>query len=434
MTSALQEWRRLAPSPRKLEQGQAWHVFLSYRSVNRPWVINLYDVLRDHEHRVFLDQIGLRGGMQLVSQLQDELMASQAGVLVWSTAAVDSEWVRQEYGVMHQRAMDEATFCFVPVRLDRAELPPFAKNWSFRDFTDYPDGPNGRELLQLLHAVVGQPLSEEASHFASEHDEVFRNTQARITAAVANGDEVDLRRMFDHGGLAWETSAVLGCKAAEGLIRLGLPEQALIVLRCLRGQFPRAIRPRQLEAHALARRDDDTDLNEAQRLLGELYAEQQRDPETLGIYASTWMRRFRRTGNVLHLRRSRDLYAEAFAGAQDDYYTGINAATKSLLLGDTEASTAYASLVEAAVGSEPVPGDYWRTATAAEAQLLQRRYGAAARLYECAVAAAPEELGSHRTTYAQVNRLLDALGAANTDRQMVDVAFAHLQQAAPTDG
>ena len=33
------------------------------------------------------------------------------------------------------------------------------------------------------------------------------------------------------------------------------------------------------------------------------------------------------------LRRSRDLYEEAFANAADDYYTGINAAAKSVLLG-----------------------------------------------------------------------------------------------------
>jgi hypothetical protein len=41
------KWMRLAPEPRELTNGEQWHVFLSYRSVNRSWVLNLYDVLRE---------------------------------------------------------------------------------------------------------------------------------------------------------------------------------------------------------------------------------------------------------------------------------------------------------------------------------------------------------------------------------------------------
>jgi hypothetical protein len=39
------QWLDLAPRPDVLPPGKEWHVFLSYRSVNRPWVLGLYDIL-----------------------------------------------------------------------------------------------------------------------------------------------------------------------------------------------------------------------------------------------------------------------------------------------------------------------------------------------------------------------------------------------------
>jgi hypothetical protein len=54
------EWAKFVPKPRPLTGGDEYHVLLSYRSVNRAWVLNLYDVLRAHGHEVFLDQCVLK--------------------------------------------------------------------------------------------------------------------------------------------------------------------------------------------------------------------------------------------------------------------------------------------------------------------------------------------------------------------------------------
>ena len=80
-----------APAPRTLGKDDTWNVFLSYRSVDRPWVINLYDVLRSAGHQVFLDQVVLKAGDQLIRQLQQGLRTSQAGVLIWSAKSADLE-------------------------------------------------------------------------------------------------------------------------------------------------------------------------------------------------------------------------------------------------------------------------------------------------------------------------------------------------------
>ena len=424
-----EQWLKLAPKPRPLAAAEKWNVFLSYRSVNRNWVLNLYDVLHQQSFEVFLDQVVLTGGDQLIRVLEDGLEQSQAGILVWSSATAESEWVRREYETLERQARDRRNFCFVAVRLDAAQLPTFARNRVFLDFSSYPDGPNGGELLRLLHSITGRPLSPEAAHFAAEQDAVAQRQANEIGAAVRNKDPELLVELFEQGGLNWDTSSALGCKAAEGLVKLGRNDDAIRMLEQLEQKFPRAIRPRQLRALALARRGKSDDLRQAQRILGALVEAGEKDPETLGIYARTWMDRYSRSLDPSDLEQSRDLYAQAFERAKDDYYTGINAASKSVLLGtpeDLERAKRYAELVQQIVGTDPHEDDYWKTATVAEAFLLMQQYTKAARLYKAAVAMARSERASHESTWAQACRLMAKLKPAEADRLLVRSAFAHL--------
>ena len=128
-------------------------------------------------------------------------------------------------------------------------------------------------------------------------------------------------------------------------------------------------------------------------MLGELYELGERDPETVGMSARTWMDSFEATGDRLHLRRSRDLYAEGFALAPSSYYVGVNAAAKSVFLDELDAGKDFARRVQAIVGAEAKPGDYWQTATVAEVQLIQRNFargGEAVRRGRC------DGAGKHR--------------------------------------
>jgi tetratricopeptide (TPR) repeat protein len=423
------DWVQFAPKPRELTNGDQWNVFLSYRSVNRTWVLNLYDVLRGLEHKVFLDQCVLKVGDSLIRELQNALNTSQAGVLIWSNATRDSDWVEREYEVLEKQAAEKKGFQFVPLRLDQSKLPTFAERRIFLDFSSYPDGPNGGELLRLLHAVVGKPLSEEAAHFANEQDEAAMVASTRIAAAIKNKYPKRLVQLFEQGGMPWEISAALGCKVAEGLTKLDHNDEAIQILEKLEQSFPKAIRPKQLRALALARRGHDNDLLNAQEILGELYQREERDPETLGIYARTWMDRYTSSGDLDDLKQSRDLYVEAFEGAQDDYYTGINAAAKSVFLGsdeDLKRAEEYANRVQQIVGTEPHPDDYWMTATIAEVPLMLKKYEQAARIYQAAIAMARSEVGSHKTTWRQACRLMARLQPTTAEKALISKVFEHL--------
>jgi tetratricopeptide (TPR) repeat protein len=428
-----EQWLQHAPKARPLGKGEKWNVFLSYRSVNRIWVLNLYDVLHHQGFDVFLDQVVLAGGNELIRVLEDGLQQSQAGVLVWSSQAGDSDWVRREYQTLERQALDRKEFCFIPVRLDNSKLPPFAENRVFLDFSAYPDGPNGGELLRLLHAITGKPLTPEAAHFAAEQDELAKKEGEEVGAAIRNKDPELLMELFNKGGLAWQTSSALGCKTAEGLIKLGRNDDAIRMLDQLSERFPQAIRPQQLHALALARRGTGDDLRQAQRILGTVYEAGERDPETLGIYARTWMDRYSKSADRSDLEQSRDLYAEAFERARDDYYTGVNAASKSVLLGTPEDLTRgsdYAARVQLIVGTEAHPGDYWMTATVGEVFLLMRKYEDAARLYRAAVSMARSERASHESTWQQACRLMEMLQPSAEERSLIRAAFAHLPDCA----
>ena len=394
-------------------------------------MLNLYDILTELGHKVFLDQYVLKPGDKLIKNLEAALEKSQAGILIWSKATRDSVWVNDEYEALQQKANADSNFVFVPVTIDTTKLPTFAASRVYIDFTTYPDGPNGGDLLRLLYALANMPLEGSVVHFVNEQNEAAETAVAQIKAAINNSNPKKLVKLFEEGGLAWKTTAALGCMAAEGLIKLKDNDSALKILEQLENRFQKALRPKQLKGLALARRGKGDDLENAQDLLGELYAKNHLDPETMGIYARTFMDKYAKSENknINALIQSRNLYAEAFDKAPDDYYTGINAAAKSVFLGtpdDLIKADEYAQRVQKLTGSDPIQGDYWKTATIAEVLLIQKKYAEAGKMYKKAVEMALPEVASHESTLLQATRLMEKLQPTPEERLLVLNSFKHL--------
>lgn len=416
------EWLKYAPKPEPLPANRAWHVFLSYRSVHRPWVLQLYDALRSIGFEVFVDQFVLRGDVNLTQQLESGLDSSASAILVWSPENADSEWCKKEYYALNEREA-RGGFSYAVVKLGDTELPVFARGKIYAEFPEPRVGPAGQALLRLLWSVVQKPLPPEAVKFATSVDEDTRLARLQITSALGNGNAERLVQLAATQTVAWQSTAALRSEVAEALLKLGRNEQALAVLAPLTADFPEALRPKQLQGLAFARAGR---TEEAQLVLGELEAAGSRDPETLGIYARTWMDRYKATSNKLFLRRSRNLYQTAFEHTPSDAYVGINAASKSVMLGDLELGREIADKVRKLVGTAPVPDKYWDTATVAEVQLLNQKYAEAAKIYQAAVDMAPLAEGDHRSTRNQARELMKQLNPPDADRAAIESAFAHL--------
>jgi tetratricopeptide (TPR) repeat protein len=397
-----------------------WDVFLSYRSVNRPWVLRLYDQLRYLGYEVFMDQFVLTTADALEDQLEQNLRRSATGVLIWSERSEDSVYCGKELKALSLLEQKKADFRYVVLRTSDVELPLFAQEKLWIDFSGQPDGPSGTGLLRLLNGLRGAALSAEAVHLAAAYDEAVKRAAAKVAAARASGDPDALVELAKSDAPEWTTTSMLPCKVAEGLIALKRPDEALAILDAVTEKFPRSIRPQQLRGLALARLGN---WKAAQETLGELYELGERDPETVGMLARTWRDKFAESGDNFHLRRARNLYAEAFDGAPSDYYTGINAASNSVLLDELDVAEKYAAAVEKLVGTLPVRGDYWKTATVAEVQLIRRHFLPAAELYRAAVEGDPEAKGSYESTLAQARRLMAKLNPTAEERAAVEKAF-----------
>jgi tetratricopeptide (TPR) repeat protein len=419
------EFEPFFPQPPSLKPSQKWHVFVSYRSDDRRWVLKLHDALRHLKYDVFMDVFVLSAGGALSTSLDEGISKSAAAVIVWSKNYQTSTWTDGEYNALQGRRRAERDFGLAVATTDSTPLEGMLAGDIATDFSDQPDGPCGLSLLRLVLGFARQPLPKGAVEAATEIDSARKRYMAQIKAARTNDDPDRLIELAQSMDAPWRDSPILGSAAAEGLIAAERYDAAAAVLARLRNEFPEAVRPRQLEALSARRRRD---WRQAQDILGAMYAEGLRDAETVGMYGGTWWIRYLQSKDKKHLLRSRDLYREAFTLDPKDYYTGINAASKSLFAGEPEVAKEIATQVEALLAEKA--GNYYELATLGEARLLEKDYAKARQYYQSAVLTAPGETGNQTPTRDQARAIMDALQTGQADRDQVEQVFAHLSQPA----
>lgn len=96
--------------------GRPATVFVSYASVDRAQVRTIVGALETAGYSVWWDGL-LAGGDRFSSSIEQALETADAVVVLWSRAAIDSHWVRDEAS----RGRDRR--CLVPVAIDGVEPP-----------------------------------------------------------------------------------------------------------------------------------------------------------------------------------------------------------------------------------------------------------------------------------------------------------------------
>ncbi len=416
-------WLEHCERPRQRPDGLLWDVFVSYRSLDRVWAVGLYDMLVQAEYKVFVDQFVLVPGDGLATQLGKHLQRSNSGVLLWSKNTADSAWVENEYNLMVARkaatAKTSNPFHFVVADLDKTELDGLAAGSFYLDFSSYPDGPMGADLVRLTCGLQGKPLSEAAVKRVVEYEKRFKSEpDDLVTARMGKQYDTILERIKSND-ICYTTSATMLGVAVDQLIRAKQYEKALDGLKIALDRFPNSLRLRQQHGLALRR---NLQLGDALRVMNLLYVQGHRDPETLGIlaaaHADSWEAELK-AGNTREARDalegSRNMYREAFTSVPTETYVGINAASKSAMLGELDEARRIAaqvlSLLETARAARQgaKSNDYWERVTEPEALLLLGRYDEVRPLYHDARVAFRDEKGSIESTAKQVERLLAVL-------------------------
>ena len=243
----LDHCRKARPRP----AGIAWDVFISYRSADRVWALALYDMLQQCGYTIFLDQYVLAAGSGVLTQLSENMRKSASGVIVWSERSLDSDWVEREIGAMVERRdstkKSPNPFYFVAAKLDSEKLPDLLAGSLYIDFSTYPDGPTGAELVRLTSGLQGAGLDPEAVGRIAEFESEVREEPTVLRALVAAGGFEKIRERALAGTVAYTTSATLPALAAEMLIKGAHYDDALAIIEAARQRFRRSVRLRQMK-------------------------------------------------------------------------------------------------------------------------------------------------------------------------------------------
>lgn len=211
----------------------------------------------------------------------------------------------------------------------------------------------------------------------------------------------------------------------EELLRKGAPLPAYDILSEGLRHFPGDVRLRQLMALALARTGAS---RLARGLLEELVAAGVVDEETLGLLARACKDLWEESTDPVVARQfltlAHDRYAEAYR-RWGGYWSGINAATTALLLGDETGAALLAGRLRARclqLRESAAPGEaYWIVATLGEASLLLRRWDEAEAWYREAVDLGHGRWGSLSSTRRNARLIVRALGV---DGSRIEGCFA----------
>jgi class 3 adenylate cyclase len=210
---------------------------------------------------------------------------------------------------------------------------------------------------------------------------------------------------------------------AERILEVGEPLVAYDVVTEGLSSWPSDVRLRQLQGLVLARSGA---TERANHILLQLYHEGQTDGETLGLLARTYKDLSALATDpavrTAHLGAAGRLYRQGYELAvgrgeiEEAYYTGINAATTALLLGEREVAHHLAREVrglglqalEQLIGQGGDP--YWVQATLGEAALILGAYVEAEDWYGRAAEVGRGRFGHLHSTRRQARLILELLG------------------------
>ena len=257
-------------------------------------------------------------------------------------------------------------------------------------------------------------------------------TEVTSTQLLKDGLQSDLAQLQSlwrtHNPELWSGNPEPYRLLSEKMLKLGEPLVAYDVVAEGIKSFPQDVRLRQLLALALARSGA---AGAANNLLEHLYRDGYRDQETLGLLARTHKDLAREEPDASkanqHVRRAYEFYTQAYENS-GGYWSGINAATLALLLGERDQATALARevmvqcrqklrLIAKADGER-----YWLVSTLGEAALLLGDLPEAENWYGQAVELGRGNWGSLQSTRHNA-RLLMRYVAPDEDAARIEQLF-----------
>jgi hypothetical protein len=122
-------------------------VFISYKSERRAAAEHLAEILADYGFSVWWDY-GLISGRDFGPQIEKELRAAKAVVVLWCSLSVDSEWVREEASLAKRLEK------IIPTFIEKVDLPLGFSLAQTLDLSDWDGAPQSHRLERLLRDIA----------------------------------------------------------------------------------------------------------------------------------------------------------------------------------------------------------------------------------------------------------------------------------------
>jgi len=131
-------------------------VFVSYARTDRARVALLVAAIEAKGWSVWWDP-EITPGQEFDDQIEAEINAAKAVVVVWTPISVASRWVRGEAREAAERGI------MVPVRFEQARLPMDVRAIHTTDFDDWGGNANSPQAQELLRALAGTIARAQAA-------------------------------------------------------------------------------------------------------------------------------------------------------------------------------------------------------------------------------------------------------------------------------
>jgi class 3 adenylate cyclase len=232
----------------------------------------------------------------------------------------------------------------------------------------------------------------------------------KLLRGVASSDLAGLMALWRARDFeTWSHSPQIYRALSEGILGHGEPLLAFDVISEGLKIFPTDVRLRQLQGLSLARSGA---TERANVVLEGLRREGQVDEETLGMLGRTYKDLALRTSNrevrEKYLRKAAEIYAEGFENS-GGYWSGINAATMNLLVGNVEVAADLAKRVgercQVALFKKSVD-EYWPLAALGEVALILKDWASAEDWYRRAAQAGAGRYGDLHSTRRNAHLIL----------------------------
>jgi adenylate cyclase len=135
-------------------------VFVSYSRNDRARVAPLVAAIKARGWSVWWDP-SIAAGQQFDDQIEAELLAASAVLVVWTPTSVLSRWVRGEARDAAERDI------LVPVRFDNARLPIDARAIQTTDLDNWGEDPTSAPFQELLRSLSGVIERQRAAKSAT---------------------------------------------------------------------------------------------------------------------------------------------------------------------------------------------------------------------------------------------------------------------------